>query len=674
MHMRTAVRKSIQLALILAVLVGSLALVSAEKPLYTKRNKAFFADENTLAFVRPGLKIANLQASIAEDGTIKASALFTDDRGVPLDREGIMTPGTVVMRWTAAVIPNGQKQYTAYTVNSIGQAANDSGGVLTKLDEGVYEYTFRTKAPTGHDRTASHRVSVSASRDLTEWDLGTNLAEETVDFVPNGSPVTVVRDVVRTETCNTCHERLALHGSTGRTTVEGCIMCHQPQSVDPQSGNTVDMKVMIHKIHMGAGLPSVQAGTPYQIIGFGNSVHDYSKVAYPPDVRRCTTCHDPDSGAAQHDIWLTMPTREGCGSCHDNVNFATGENHAGLPQVSDNQCSQCHQPQGELEFDISILGAHTLPLESRDLPGTVIDITDVSNAAPGKSPIVSFTAMDGKGNPLDASKLDRLNFLLVGPTTDYPMAPIAEDARAGSTGGGGRYNYTFTAQIPADAKGSWAVGVEARQAITLLPGTVREQVVRDPAFNDVMYFSADGSPVEPRRAVVDRGKCNACHANLSLHGDNRNAIEYCVMCHSPSQTDAVVRPASAKPDESIDFRTMIHRIHTGHELGREYVVYGFRSSVHDYSHVGYPGARNNCEGCHVNDSYQVPLQQGLLKVSDPRGWLNPVGPESAACLGCHGSIQAASHALANTTELLGESCAACHGDGKQFSVDRVHAE
>ena len=673
MHMRTALRKSIQLALILAVLVGSLALVSAEKPLYTKRNKAFFADENTLAFVRPGLKIANLQASIAEDGTIKASALFTDDRGVPLDREGIMTPGTVVMLWTAAVIPNGQKQYRAYTVNSIGQAANDSGGVLTKLDEGVYEYTFRTKAPTGYDRTAAHRVSVSASRDLTEWDLGTNLAEETVDFVPNGSPVTVVRDVVRTETCNKCHERLALHSLTGRTTVEGCIMCHQPQSVDPESGNTVDMKVMIHKIHMGAGLPSVRAGTPYQIIG-RRSVHDYSKVVYPPDVRRCTTCHDPDSGAAQHDIWITTPTREGCGSCHDNVNFATGENHAGLPQVSDNQCAQCHQPQGELEFDISILGAHTVPLESRDLPGTVIDITDVSNAAPGKSPIVSFTAMDKQGNPLDVSKLDRMNFLLVGPTTDYPMAPIAEDARAGSTGGGGRYNYTFKAQIPADAKGSWAVGVEARQAITLLPGTVREQVVRDPTFNDVMYFSVDGSPVEPRRTVVDRGKCNACHANLSLHGDNRNAIEYCVMCHSPSETDAVVRPASAKPDESIDFRTMIHRIHTGRELGREYIVYGFRGSVHDYSHVGYPGARNNCEGCHVNDSYQVPLQQGLLKVNDPRGWLNPVGPESAACLGCHGSIQAASHALANTTELLGESCAACHGDGKQFSVDKVHAQ
>jgi hypothetical protein len=59
-------------------------------------------------------------------------------------------------------------------------------------------------------------------------------------------------------------------------------------------------------------------------------------------------------------------------------------------------------------------------------------------------------------------------------------------------------------------------------------------------------------------------------------------------------------------------------------------------------------------------------------VSDPRGYLNPVGPETAACTACHAEVFAASHALANTTT-LGESCAACHGPDREFSVDRVHA-
>jgi hypothetical protein len=62
----------------------------------------------------------------------------------------------------------------------------------------------------------------------------------------------------------------------------------------------------------------------------------------------------------------------------------------------------------------------------------------------------------------------------------------------------------------------------------------------------------------------------------------------------------------------------------------------------------------------------------LREVTDPKGYLNPVGPTAAACLGCHTSIDAASHALANTTK-LGENCSSCHGPSGDFSVDRLHA-
>ena len=65
-----------------------------------------------------------------------------------------------------------------------------------------------------------------------------------------------------------------------------------PQTVDPDTGNTVDMKVFIHKIHMGSQLPSVMAGKPYQIIGFNQAVSDWSTVVLPSDPRRCTFCHE----------------------------------------------------------------------------------------------------------------------------------------------------------------------------------------------------------------------------------------------------------------------------------------------------------------------------------------------------------------------------------------------
>ena len=108
-------------------------------------------------------------------------------------------------------------------------------------------------------------------------------------------------------------------------------MCHTPQTTDPNSGNTVDFKVMIHKIHMGSQLPSVMAGTPYQM-GNPATRDDWSTVVFPADPRRCEACHDPKSGAAQANAYLTNPNRAACGACHDDVNFATGQNHAGLPK------------------------------------------------------------------------------------------------------------------------------------------------------------------------------------------------------------------------------------------------------------------------------------------------------------------------------------------------------
>ena len=491
-----------------------------------------------------------------------------------------------------------------------------------------------------------------------------------LNFVPDGSPVTVVRDLIKTETCNGCHDRLTLHGR--RHSMELCNLCHTPQSSDPDTGNTVDMPVMIHKIHMGADLPSVQAGGSYQIIGFRNSVHDYSEVVFPADPRRCVSCHAADTGATQADLWFNNPNRAACGACHDDVNFATGENHASLPQVSDAQCAGCHIPQGELEFDLSIAGAHTIPEESSELPGLLVRLLTATGAI-GSSPTVTFSVTTADGTPVDASTLNRLRLSLIGPTSDYLGDPIQEDARGATGGGDGVYTYEFDGTIPQGSRGTWSISVEARQEVTLLPGTEQEMVVRDAALNDVIYFSIDGSEVVRRRTVVDRELCNACHGNLSLHGNNRKSIDYCVVCHRPDATDAEVRPADQMPSEAIDFRTMIHRIHSGSDQGREYIIYGFRSSLHNYSSVEYPGNLTNCAGCHVGNSQQVPLNQDLAQVTDPRGFLNPTGPETAACTACHASIQAASHALANTTA-LGESCAACHGPGRDASVNASHAQ
>jgi OmcA/MtrC family decaheme c-type cytochrome len=605
-----------------------------------------------------------------------------------------------------ATIPKGQEQYVSYvtriqkspiTGNSAIQAAADSGGTFTLVSDGLYQYTFAKRAPSGFDATATHTIGAFGSRDLTQFNLGTSFASTTFNFVPDGSAVATTRDVVRTTGCNTCHDQLSAHGGSRRG-VELCVLCHTPQSTDPDTGNTIDLKVMVHKIHMGSSLPSVQAGTPYQIIGFNQSVSDWSSVVFPADVRRCETCHQQNVKAAQATAYLLKPSREACGACHDDVNFATGDHHPGGPQFDDNLCATCHIPQGEIDFDASIKGAHVIPTESAMLAGLVVSITQIQNGTAGSQPVVNFTINDSSGAPVLPAALGSLSFTMAGPTADYGYTSfgtdvttrgyVTESATAASCGGDGSCLYTFKHAVPAEATGTYSIGVEARRTETLLPGTTTQHIVTYGAKNQVVSFPVDGSPLAPRRAVVATANCNQCHVSLSVHGGLRNQTEYCVLCHNPSNTDVATRARAqvasdkSKPPQGINFNLLVHRIHTGENLpaNRPYVVVGFGGSHNDFSDVRFPamsptgnaGDTRNCSLCHLNGSEQN-LPTGLNAVIDPQGPINPIQPVASACTGCHLNITTASHALSNTST-LGESCVVCHGSGAAFSVGQVHAQ
>ena len=332
--------------------------------------------------VRPaGLNITIISANIATDGTITVGYKLTDPKGLPLDLDGRQTPGAVSVSFVMAYIPKGEKQFYSYATRSQTspitkvtaiQAGADSGGTTqTGRDRRIHLHLQdqgRRRRPAERSiPTATHRIGIYGSRNLTEFDLGTNYDTETLDFVPTAakSPAPATSSRTRPATSATTTSRF--HGGSRRG-MELCIMCHTRQTIDPDTGNTVDMKVMVHKIHMGKQLPSVQAGKPYQIIGNSQSVSDWSTVVCPPTRGAASSATSPKTGAAQADAWLKNPSRAACGSCHDNVNFATGADHVNLPQVDDNQCTQCHIPQGELEFDASITDAHIVDTEAPSVP------------------------------------------------------------------------------------------------------------------------------------------------------------------------------------------------------------------------------------------------------------------------------------------------------------------
>ena len=95
MPMRKRSSTLIRLAVVALLLVGSVALMSTTTPPYGPNDKAYYADEALVNFVRPGLIFTIISHELATDGTLKVRFKMTDPKGLPLDREGINTPGTV---------------------------------------------------------------------------------------------------------------------------------------------------------------------------------------------------------------------------------------------------------------------------------------------------------------------------------------------------------------------------------------------------------------------------------------------------------------------------------------------------------------------------------------------------------------------------------------------------
>jgi hypothetical protein len=121
---------------------GRFEAVIGGQPRYIVR-MAFYTPPEA-RFVAIIKRTPELLAAIAKDGTITARYTITDPKGAPLDKDGIVTPGTAPASLIAAYIPAGQKQYVSYTTTTLKasqpgntnaaqvQAANDSGGTWTK--------------------------------------------------------------------------------------------------------------------------------------------------------------------------------------------------------------------------------------------------------------------------------------------------------------------------------------------------------------------------------------------------------------------------------------------------------------------------------------------------------------------------------------------------------------
>jgi OmcA/MtrC family decaheme c-type cytochrome len=508
-------------------------------------------------------------------------------------------------------------------------------GTFVDNKDGSYSYTFKTDITNvtsplavSYDPTLTHRLGIQTRGTLPE-------ANVVYTFRPSDGATTGIfsREIVKTANCNECHDKLVAHDA--RIETKYCVTCHNPGSKDPDSGNIVDFKVMIHKIHRGANLPTVggcarpgcqvTGGGDYAIIGFGGSVHSFKDVHLPQDIRNCTKCHDgADADTPQGANWNTAPSMEACGSCHEQTKFdeapgTTPNSHPG-GIVTNAQCLTCH-------VDTNVAGS---PAKTHAIPQKVagekfkFNILQVCGVAPGgnsqcgnpATPVVKFSVTDptgatshGYGNayniktdPEFTAAAASFNLLIGWDTRDYNNngGSGARPSRANSTNlkttalgatfvDNGDGSYTFTSPVlPGTVSGTGTVALEGHPAgqDAALAYTVQARVK-----SVVAHFGITDSPPKPRRQVVDiTTKCDRCHDLLSVHGNNRSDEEaLCIMCHNPRDTDVGQRPkdvngapnaASAldgKREESIDFRRMIHGIHAAAKSNFDgTIAHGFR--------------------------------------------------------------------------------------------------
>ena len=390
---------------------------------------------------------------------------------------------------------------------------------------------------------------------------------------------------------------------------------------------------------------------------------------------------------------------EACGSCHDTVDFALGEDggHEGGVMTDNGTCAVCHTESKIEEYHLT---SNVTP-NNPDLPDDVVEIVyEILSAAVDADETLTVTfmitsdgvaldmgalpsdlssspsfmlayagAMDGFDTPADYNNL--------GKKAGQPATVSLSSLAAGSVSGG-TYSYDS------------ATGVSTMVYAAAFPdGAMMRAVALQGYYNQTVdsttyarhaksvLMPVDGD--DTRRVVVDNEGCANCHEWVEGHGGNRvYETGVCVMCHNPNLSSSGRELDLDNPEASNNFKDLIHGIHGA--SAREYPLDFVRNrsgGLHytylddpadlaeypDGTVVSYPSDPSYCLSCHLEGTYMPgSLSSDMLpsttfigdeaasitdvstyrtSVPNDSDWI--IGPTAAACSSCHNSDPAMAH-------------------------------
>ena len=232
--------------------------------------------------------------------------------------------------------------------------------------------------------------------------------------------------------------------------------------------------------------------------------------------------------------------------------------------------------------------------------------------------------------------------------------------------------------------GTYTVGLWASRTLTLAQNGESNSYrsTSPPATVDFLVGSATTlAPV----AIISSGEtCARCHTDVYAHGGGRRGVDTCLLCHGSAGTEDrpryVASAAPATPGVSVEFRSMLHKIHRGAGLANAatFAVVGFGAGAYpnNFSTLGFgevefpamPAGVKDCASCHgTSAAWQSPADR-----THPTAATAPDRAWSGACGSCHDSSAGAAHIDIMTSSLGNESCAVCHDSGRELSTMLVH--
>jgi hypothetical protein len=181
--------------------------------------------------------------------------------------------------------------------------------------------------------------------------------------------------------------------------------------------------------------------------------------------------------------------------------------------------------------------------------------------------------------------------------------------------------------------------------------------------------------VTPEKKIATN--CTDCHGDTIFHfyeGPVHAAkfdTDYCKACHDYGHTstgDMFKNQGGTSLNGWSGFGAMpivrrVHGVHYGNYLEHPEEIYA-NATVDTFGHIIFPQDIRNCTKCHAESD----------------AWKQK--PSRMACLACHDSDEAKAHGTLMTfirdpNDPYGptaqESCEVCHGEGAEFSADKVHS-